>query len=252
MVDTTVQPRVHTSSDVRLRSRCSGASVVASAVGSTTVSFVRQLVTSCAVDGGLLAATRGASASHVTSLQGTRPLTTRGMEEGGTWFQERNGRKVLKLKLGSSGCQIPVLEGTKTETEAKSKSSKGQEHTNHQGCSIVCNSKPDHLLRTFIWVLQDALRKAVDRAAAAESKLKEASCGSHLSTALTDARTKYWEQRTHDMTDLASQLEDTKRKLQRSERKRESYNWHTKDELSAAVGKLGRVRKKYKAGQARG
>ena len=50
--------------------------------------------------------------------------------------------------------------------------------------------------------MQDALRKAVDRAAAAESKPKEASCGGHLPTALTDARAKYWEQRTHahDMT----------------------------------------------------
>ena len=59
---------------------------------------------SCAVSGGLLAATRGASASHVTSWQGTRLLTTRGKAEGGKWFRERNGRKVLKLGLGSSGC----------------------------------------------------------------------------------------------------------------------------------------------------
>ena len=58
----------------------------------------------CAVDGGLqvLAATRGASASHVAAWQGAGPLTTRGKAEGGKWFQERNGRKVLRLGLGSS------------------------------------------------------------------------------------------------------------------------------------------------------
>ena len=87
----------------------------------------------------------------------------------------------------------------------------------------------------------------MDRAAAAESKLKEASCGSHLSTVRTDARTKYWEQRTRDMTDLASRLVDTKRKLQSSERKREKLQLAHQDVLSAAVGKLDRVKKKYKA-----
>ena len=55
----------------------------------------------------------------------------------------------------------------------------------------------------------------------------------------------------HDMTDLAwdlaGQLEDTKRKLRRSERKREKLQLAHQDELSAAVGKLDRVRKKYKA-----
>ena len=169
MVDTTVQPRVHTSSDVRLRSRCSGASVVASAVGSTTVSFVRQLVTSCAVDGGLLAATRGASASHVTSLQGTRPLTTRGMEEGGTWFQERNGRKVLKLKLGSSGCQKywraprprPRPHRRRRRRQVKKIVQAALGHQEAASAVPAVEAEMD------ILVLQNSLRGALHRAAAA-------------------------------------------------------------------------------------
>ena len=40
-------------------------------------------------DGGRLAATCGA-ASHVTSWQRTRPLTSRGKEEGGQWFREKS------------------------------------------------------------------------------------------------------------------------------------------------------------------
>ena len=45
-----------------------------------------------------------ASVSHVAPLQGTRPLTTRGMPEGGTWFQERDVKEVLKLS--SLGLQV--------------------------------------------------------------------------------------------------------------------------------------------------
>ena len=49
------------------------------------------------------------------------------------------------------------------------------------------------------------------------------------------------------MTDLAGQLEDTKCKLHRPERKREKLQLAQHDELSAGVGKPGRVRKKHKA-----
>ena len=47
------------------------------------------------------------------------------------------------------------------------------------------------------------------------------------------------------------ELEDTctKRKLQRSERKREKLQLAHQDELGAAVGKLRCVRKRYKAGK---
>ena len=211
------------------------------------IGFVRQLVTRCAVDSGLLVATHDASASHVTAWQRTRLLTARGNEEGGKWFREKYGRMVWKLRLESSSCQrhqywrVPRPRPKPNRRAARGRSTP---IIRVALSSATANQTP---AEDVIRVLQDALSKAVDRAAAAESKLKEASCRSHLSTALTDARTKYWEQRMHDMTDLASQLEDTKRKLQRSERNREKLQLAHQDELSAAVGKLDRVRKKYKA-----
>ena len=88
--------------------------------------FARRLATSCAVDGGLLAATRDAPASRVVSRQRTRPLAARG--EGG-------GRKMVSREKLQDSIEawarvfelptIPVLEDTKTETEAKSKSCQG-------------------------------------------------------------------------------------------------------------------------------
>ena len=55
---------------------------MASALVSAPASPARQLAMSCAVGGGLLAAALGASASHASSWQGTRPLAARGEDEG--------------------------------------------------------------------------------------------------------------------------------------------------------------------------
>ena len=60
---------------------------------------------SCAGDGGLLAATCGASASRVTSWQRGRPFTTGEKENGGKWITTKNGRRVMKLSLTKQGRQ---------------------------------------------------------------------------------------------------------------------------------------------------
>ena len=73
-------------------------------------SFVRQLIiVHCAVDSGLLAATRGVYAWHVASLQGAKPLTTRGMEEGGTvGCHPPSGSGVLRCSDVSGAFWCPI------------------------------------------------------------------------------------------------------------------------------------------------
>ena len=144
---------------------------------------------------------------------------------------------MLKLRLESSSCQryqywrAPRPRPKPNRRAARSRSTPV---IRAALSSAEANQTPaEDVIR--IWVLKGALRKAVDRAAATESELKEASCGGHLSTALADARAEYWEQRTHDMTDLAGQLEDTKRKAPRSERKREKPQLAHHGELSEKV-----------------
>ena len=97
MVDITVQPRLQ---------RCLAVFDLGAEFVVSAHNYECQLIImNCAVDGGLLAATLGLSASHASSWQGARPFTTRGTEEGGSWFQERNGTKSVKHRLGTSGCQ---------------------------------------------------------------------------------------------------------------------------------------------------
>ena len=127
----------------------------------------------CAVGGGLLAATRGALASHVTSWQGARPLTTRGKAEGGKWFQERNGRKVLRLGLGSSGCykywRAPRPR-PKPHRRRKRRQAKKivQAALGHQEAA---SAVPAVEAEMAILVLQNSLRSALHRAAAAENQV---------------------------------------------------------------------------------
>ena len=123
----------------------------------------------CAVDGGLLAAARGASASHLTSWQGARPLRTRGMEEGGTLFQERNGRNVLKLRPGSSGCQKywrvprprPRLHRRHRRRQAKKIVQAALGHQEAASAAALPAAEAEIAIR----VLQNSLRGAPHRAA---------------------------------------------------------------------------------------
>ena len=119
-----MRPRVNTPPDARPGSWCSGAPVVVSVVDSATGSSTRKLAASCAVHGGSLAAALGASVSHVASLLGAWPLTTRGMAEGGTWFQEGNCRKC---GAQAWGFRLPeILESTATKTKTASPSTTSQ------------------------------------------------------------------------------------------------------------------------------
>ena len=95
------------------------------------------------------------------------------MEEGGTWFQERNGRKVLKLKLGSSGCQKywraprprPRPHRRRRRRQAKKIVQAALGH--QEAASAV----PAAEAEMVILVLQKSLRSALHRAAAAENQV---------------------------------------------------------------------------------
>lgn len=191
--------------------------------------FIRRLVMGRAGNGDVDVATRGSSASRVTSWQRTRPLTTRGEEEGQHWFTEKNGRRVLKI-LDQGGHRY--WRAPRPRPRPHRRQRRQQKRQILQAALTGAPLQPTTTAEEAIKVLQAALRSALANISSADQEHKN-EC-KKIRKKLRERRQDIEE----ELAECEEAREKSDRRLQRARDKIES--------LEEAGGKLARAREKIK------
>jgi hypothetical protein len=194
-------------------------------------------------DGGRLAATCGA-ASHVTSWQRTRPLTSRGKEEGGQWFREKSGRRVLKLRLESSCHRQRYWRAPRPRLRPHRRRQRRQDMETLQAAlprHTTSRTAASTDAELVIQVLQRSLCTALQRAQVAEKSAATAkkilrAVQPHVGPELE----LLFAEHNEEVQALTDKLERAGRKLHRSKTRFEKQQRAYQGELSVAAEMLQR------------